>query len=157
MTRTTFNRVSLEIPPGWDDNSFVALLGPAAPAPRAASGRQAPVERPTFVLRRTRLPFAPLDLDAFAESQTAALATLAKDIQVAQRGELVIDPAGAAVRAVTRTFEMTGAFSRIRQVHAYLQVGGDFYVAVGTGAVAAGWDALEAELVRMIESLRFAP
>lgn len=156
MARAVFNRLSVDIPEGWRDESFVALLGPESAPPRTMTSRRGHVARPSLVIRRGELTEGDVELETLAELQAQAMAAVAPGTRVVARGAFVIETGTGPIPVVTRDYGITDGAHLLQQLHAYLRVDGEVYVAVGSSLVGAELAKAREQFLAIVESLRFA-
>lgn len=148
----TFNRITLEIPDGWEDATLVTLLGPEPKTLDLKSHKTAEApERPNLVLKRLPVQSQAVSLDEFAAAQEDVMKSLVPDLKVLARD--LLDLNGA--QAIVREFTFTAPPRALRQWQLYLYVEGAFLVLCGTAMNDGRFDAEKARFVAVAKSLRF--
>ncbi len=151
MVSATFNRVILDLPDGWEDNTLITLLGPArAPLELKSHKTTEAPERPSLVLKRLPVDSEAVSLDEFAAAQEEVMKSLAPDLVVLARETLEI----GAFTAVVREFAFSAPPRALRQWQAYLYAAGAFYVLCGTAANDAQFDTEKARFIEIARTLR---
>jgi hypothetical protein len=148
--RNRWGSLSLDVPTGWDDESFVILRGPALQTGvrmRAPTGEP---RRPVLVVKRVPLSSTATLAELFAIEEQTVLATV-EGAELLERSELVVGGAPALAREV----RFVAPDGKMRQLHVGVVAGGSFYVFVGTSTDDLEWKALVAGWRTLLESASF--
>ncbi len=150
--KTTFNRITLDLPSDWEDNTLVTLLGPAPksfemPHHRAA----AEPERPNLVLKRTPMKAREVTLEAFAAAQAEVMRSMAPDLKVAPGGTLRVGESDGIVQELT----FSAPPRMLRQWQLYFYADDAFLMVCGTASNDAVFEQHRARFVAIAQSLRF--
>jgi hypothetical protein len=128
VRRTLFNRLSLEVPSGWQDNSLITLAGPKPERPKTMHVRQTEVERPNLVVRRLLSTTEAIDLEAFATTQEELMRGMGLDLRPLSRDRMTL----GSISAWVCDYALHTPGGVLRQLNVYFQAGGELYVACGT-------------------------
>jgi hypothetical protein len=152
--RAVFNRLSLDLPAGWEDNSMVALTGPSRAPLKTMGAKQAESPRPNWVLRRIASVTEQIDLAAFVSSQEELAGRMGLELRPVERHEVTIGEGEQQIRALVCDYTLHAAAAVLRQVNTYFQAGDTLYVASGTGALDDGFTGLRETFLGILRSLR---
>ena len=150
--KITFNRVSLDLPVDWEDNTLVTLLGPAQkafdmPHHRAA----AEPERPNLVLKRTPMKSRDVTLEEFASAQEDVMRSMAPDLKVVGTSTLET----AAFKGLVRELAFSAPPRSLRQWQLYFYAGDAFFMVCGTASNDAAFEQHKARFICIAQSFSF--
>lgn len=152
MSKRTFNRLQLEFPDGWEDQTIITMLAPPETAHAAPlTGMRPDEHRASIVVKRFALEDE-MTPEEVAESYEHIHLHTMKGGRVVGRDTLDLPTGKAAIRK----YEIPGPEGVVRQIHVHVDVGGESYVLFGTASADLNFAKLEKTTIEVAKSLQLS-